>query len=76
VNGAGNGGMQAGRAGPSAAALSNQSTELLVLDHSLFCVYSNELSKWTGMIQEYTPSNHRCQGLAADRVRVIVLQEG
>jgi hypothetical protein len=56
--------MQACRAGPSAAALSNQSTELLFLDHSLFCVYSNELSKRTGMIQEYTPSNHRCQGLA------------
>jgi hypothetical protein len=56
--------MQAGLPGPLAAALSNQSTERLVLDHSLFCLYSSELSKRTGMIQEYIPSNHRCQELA------------
>jgi hypothetical protein len=56
--------MQTSLPGQSAAALSNQSTERLVLDHSLFCVYSSELSKWTDMIQEYTPGNHRCQGLA------------
>jgi hypothetical protein len=31
-------------AGGPAAALSNQSTERLVLDHSLFCLYSCELS--------------------------------
>jgi hypothetical protein len=68
--------MPACRAGPPAAALSNQSAERLVLDHSLCCVYSSELSKRTGMIQEYTPSNHRCQELAGVGVRFIFSLNG